>query len=363
MEIYDQFITPVELTGMIRQALFDLNENTFTLSRILPNVNVADIVASMLTGQQGLAEASVYRSFNAETPIGRREALSRQSFNLAPLGEKIPLDEYHSMRLRHIDADMQGVLEPFIARDVTRLARNIGARFEIARGDALYNGKVTINENGVYQVLDFGRSSDCVIVLGTTSGYGPKWTNHDTSTPINDLLTATQAFYDKNGRYPEAIHMPKAMYLHMVQSVQIRNQVLGQFVPSGAASPLISNDQANAALSAFDIPPIILDVDQTTKVVNSSGVGVVTRITPANKFLLTAPGETLPGEGTSLGATFLGQTAESSLAEYGLAGGDQPGIVAANWYSKDPVTYWTHAAALGIPVLREPNLAFTVEAL
>lgn len=358
MEIYDEFITPVELTGMIRQALFDLNENQFTLSRILPNVTVADIMASMLTGQQGLAEASVYRSFNAETPIGRREALSRQSFNLAPLGEKIPLDEYHSMRLRHVDSDMAATLEPFIARDVQRLARNIGARFEIARGDALYNGKVTINENGVFQVLDFGRDADCAIVLGTT-GYGPKWTDHANSTPINDLLVAVQAYYNKNGRYPEAIHMPKAIYLHMVQSEQIR----GQVYPLATNAPLVSNEQANNALAAFDIPPIVLDVDQTTKVVNSSGVGVVTRITPANKFLLVAPGESLPGEGTSLGATFLGQTAESSLSEYGLAGGDQPGIVAANWYSKDPVTYWTHAAALGLPVLREPNLAFTVEAV
>lgn len=358
MEIYDQFITPVELTGMIRQALTDLNENQFTLSGILPNVTVADITASFLTGQLGLAEASVYRSFNAETPIGRREALSRASFNLAPLGEKIPLDEYHSMRLRHIDSDMQSVLEPFIARDVQRLARNIGARFEIARGDALYNGRVTINENGVSQVLDFGRDDDAAIVLGA-GGYGPKWTDHANSTPINDLITSNEAYNAKNGQYAQEIHMPRAMYLHMVQSEQIR----GQVYPLASSAPLVSNDQANNVLSQFGLPPIRLDVDQTTKVVNANGVGVTTRITPANKFLMVSPGETLPGEGTSLGATFLGQTAEASLPEYGLAPGDQPGIVAANWYSKDPVTYWTHASSLGLPVLREPNLAFTVEAL
>jgi len=355
MEVFDQFISPVELTGMIRAAEFDLTENRFKLSQLLPHVTIADVSASFLVGQQGLAEASVYRTWNTEAPIGRRESLSRATFNFAPLGEKMMLDEYHSMRVRRLNAsnsEMGDALEGFIARDVQRLARNIGARLEIARGDALFNGRVTINENGIFQVLDFGRAAEASNYVAPVL-----WTNYENSKPIDNLLDLVKRFNALNGEDPDQIWMPKSIYLDMVQSVQIRNQV---FQGAITTAPLINNAMANSALAAFDLPPIVT-YDATTKVVNDDGQGVVTRITPPDKILLTAPGDPMPGEGTSLGGTFLGITPESQLPEYGLQPADQPGIVAANWYTKDPVNYWTHAAALGLPVLRDPNLAYVAK--
>ncbi|MFJ5105413.1 hypothetical protein ACIP8W_31575, partial [Streptomyces sp. NPDC088554] len=91
---------------------------------------------------------------------------------------------------------------------------------------------------------------------------------------------------------------------------------------------------------------------------------LTTRITPENAIaLLPEPGATTAAAPTDLGATLLGTTAESLEDEYALQPGEQPGIVAAQWKTKDPVRVWTHAAAVGIPVLREPNLTFRAQVL
>jgi hypothetical protein len=47
--------------------------------------------------------------------------------------------------------------------------------------------------------------------------------------------------------------------------------------------------------------------------------------------------------------------------EYGLQAGEQPGIVAGSYSTKDPVALWTKAAAIGLPVLANPNLSFTAD--
>lgn len=357
MEVTTQFIDPVKLTGMMREAQFDAEENEFRLSSILPTITLQDIDAKWTEGQQGLAEATTYRAFNAETPIARRESLGRRTLNLPPIGQKIPLDEYHSMRLRNLDGDMAGVLEPYIARDAQRLARNIVARFEIARGDALFNGRVTIEENGLVQEIDFGRSAEANVAVDADK----RWSLPETALPISDLIRADRNFRTLNGVKAEAIWMPREQYLQMVQTAQVRNQVLGvQYAPDANSGLLIDEARANNALGAFGLPPI-RTYDATTRVTGENGKPVPVRITPDNKLLFVAPGQINVAEGSELGATFLGVTAEASLPEYGISAADQPGIVAAQWYSKDPVTYWTHSAALGVPILRNANLAYVLQ--
>ena len=91
------FIEPTELTGLIRAALADLQVNRFTLSRWLPNVEVDDIAYEFTKGGGGLAETASFRSWDAESKIGRREGIGKVMGELPPISEKIPLIsfEYH----------------------------------------------------------------------------------------------------------------------------------------------------------------------------------------------------------------------------------------------------------------------------
>lgn len=341
-----EFIEPTELTGVIREALSDLQVNRFTLSRWLPNVTIDDINFEFVRGGGGLAEASVYRSWDAESKIGRREGIGKVMGELPPISEKIPLNEYDRLRLRKLDTSDAAL--PFIARDAQRLAKNIAARFELARGQALVNGQVPVDELG--QTISFGRAAGHSVTAATL------WSDHADATPIDDLESWVQTYVDTNGEAPAVILMPRQVLLNMRQCAQVQRQVF-PLAPSDSM-PMINGDQVSTVLGSMGLPPIEI-YDAQVKV-----DGVSTRVTPANSLaLLPAAGATDAASPTDLGATLLGTTAEALEPEYALTGTDQPGVVAATWKTKDPVRLWTHAAAVGVPIVREPNLTFKAQVL
>jgi hypothetical protein len=264
---------------------------------------------------------------------------------LPPISEKIMLNEYDRLRLRKLSRDEA---LPFIARDAQRLARNIAARFEVGRGQVLVNAAMPVAE--LQQTIDFGRTASHSVVAATL------WSDHTNATPLTDLQSWVATYEDTNGESPAVILAPKTVVQHMTMCAQVIRQVY-PLAPAGSA-PMATNDQMNAVLSAMGLPPIEI-YDARVKV-----DGVATRITPGNALaLLPEAGSTSAAAPTELGATLLGTTAESLEDDYALQPGDQPGVVAATWKTKDPVRLWTHAAAVGIPVLREPNLTFKAQVL
>lgn len=341
-----EFIEPTELTGVIREALSDLQVNRFTLSRWLPNVTIDDINFEFVRGGGGLAEASVYRSWDAESKIGRREGIGKVMGELPPISEKIPLNEYDRLRLRKLDTSDAAL--PFIARDAQRLAKNIAARFELARGQALVNGEVPIAE--LQQTVSFGRDAGHSVTAAVL------WSDHANAVPIDDLESWVQTYVDTNGEAPAVILMPRQVLLNMRQCDQVKRQVF-PLAPDGSM-PMVNADQVSTVLGSMGLPPIEI-YDAQVKV-----DGVSTRVTPSNAIaLLPSAGATDAASPTDLGATLLGTTAEALEPEYALTGTDQPGVVAATWKTKDPVRLWTHAAAVGIPIVREPNLTFKAQVL
>ena len=340
-----EFIEPTMLTGVIREALSDLQINRFTLSRWLPNVQIDDINFEFVKGGGGLAEASVYRSWDVESKIGRREGIGKVMGELPPISEKIPLNEYDRLRLRKLTRT--DVL-PFIARDAERLARNIAARFELARGQALVNAQVPVTE--LMQTVSFGRTGSHSVTASTL------WSDHTNATPIDDLESWVQTYVDTNGLEPSVILMPRTVLQNMRQCAQMIRQVF-PLAPAGTA-PMINADQVSTVLGSMGLPAIEL-YDAQVKVDGTS-----TRVTPSDSLvMLPAPGGTSAAAPTDLGATLLGTTAEALEPEYGLAPGEQAGIVAGTWKTKDPVRLWTHAAAVGLPILREPDLTFKAKVL
>ncbi|MEO3976308.1 major capsid protein [Streptomyces sp. CAU 1734] len=340
-----QFIKPTLLTGLIREALRDLQTNKFTLSRWLPNVPVNDITFEFKKGGGGLAESASYRSWDAESKIGRREGLAKIMGELPPMSEKIPLNEYDRLRMRKMnDADAL----PFIARDAKRLAENIAARLEVGRGGALVNAAVAIPE--LKTTVDFGRTGAHSVVAAIL------WTNYATARPLADLASWKRTYTNTNGQAPAAILMSEVAFAHMMQCEQVIRQVYP--FATGPNLPMVTADQIDTILKSMRLPPIEL-YDAQVKV-----DGVATRITPENSIaFLPPPGASTAEAPTDLGATLLGVTAESLEEDYDLQPGDQPGIVAGQWKTKDPIRIWTHAAAVGIPILREPNLTLKAQVI
>lgn len=343
MYINSDYIAPAELTGYARASAANLPINQFQLARWLPNRSIDDLQFRFNRGGEGLIEAATFRAYDAESPIGARAGFSRITGELPPISRKIRLGEYDRLRQRK---DPQAQIRNGLLSDTERMVRAIAARLELARGDALVNGSVTINENGVQASVDFGRSGSHSVSAGTP------WSTVATATPLLDMLTWRDTYVATNGVDPGAILTSRRVFAYLLRNAEIRT-----LAASTAGSPAIVSESAlNAVMAAHGLPPIYV-YDAQLKVGGSAQ-----RVIADDIFLyLPAPGSPDDPESTDLGATLLGTTAESLDGKYGLEEGEQPGIVAGVYQTEDPIALWTKAAAIGLPIMANPNLTFKAD--
>lgn len=336
MLITNEYILPAELTGYVRGALADLNRNQFTLSQHLNDQVIDDLDYRLSRGGQGLADAGVFRSYDTEAPIISRPGISRISGELPPLSAKLRLDEYSRLRQRKLDNQIQSQ----ILNDAERLTRGLAARMELARGDALVNGTVTISENGVSATVDFGRNAAHSVTTATLWSAGG-------ADPLADLRTWRDTYVDNTGDEPGVILTSRKVLANLMQNAAVRNLVF----PGSNQPSVVTESAVNQVLQAFSLPPI------TTYDARVNVGGSATRVIPDNRVILLPQGQ------SQLGSTLWGTTAEALDPDFGIDSTQAPGIVAGSYSTKDPVALWTKASAIGIPVLANPDLSFVATVL
>lgn len=336
MFLNTDYITPAELTGYARAAAADLAINQFTLGQWLPNREVDDLEFRFTRGGDGLADAATFRAYDAESPIGSRPGISRVTGELPAISRKIRLGEYERLRQRKLDDAVGNA----IMGDAERMVQSVAARLEVARGQALVTGKVTISENGVIAEADFGRAA------GHTVTAAASWATSTTDI-IGDLNTWRDTYVANTGEEPGTILTSRKIMGYM-----LRNDAFRELVSTMVGTPsLVTPDAVNATLSAHSLPSI------TTYDAQVRVNGSATRVIADDKVLF------LPAAGANqLGATLYGTTAESMEPEFGLAG-SEAGIVAGAYSTKDPVAVWTKAAAIALPVLANPDLSFCADVI
>jgi hypothetical protein len=344
MYLSQDFILPAVLTGYVRQGLADYPQNQFTLDRWLPNRPVPDIQYRFASGGTGLADAALFRAYDAESVVGRRQQLQRVTGELPPISIKTRLSEYDNLRIRNVNQPGSQEVLDAILNDSLKNSRSIAARMEMARGEALINGSISLSENGITASVNFGRAGAMSVTAGTL------WSTTATADPFADLDTWRTAYVNQNGAEPGAIVMSRSTLALLRRCTNVAKAVF----PAGGVMPtLLSQSTISDAFEAFGLPPLYVYYAQTN---NYAGSAVATLA--ANKvLLLPAPVTPDDYEGTQLGGTFWGTTAEAQLPEYGIELSDQPGIVAGQYNETDPVGIWTKAAAIGLPILANPNLA------
>ncbi|MFE3461365.1 major capsid protein [Nocardiopsis aegyptia] len=341
MELTTEYASPAELTGFAREAVSGWEANRPSLARWLPYREIPDLQFKFTRGSSELIRAAAYRAYDAETRIGRRPGLESVSGELPPLGEKVRLTEYQQLKQRNLP----GAIADAVYNDARRLVHQIVARLELARADALVNGVVTIAEDDMEATVDFGRDPAHAVTAATA------WSN--TAAPILDDLEAwAQAYVDANGALPAAILTSRRVSSMMMRNEQLRGQI------AGTSAALVTRDQVNAVLASLGLPPVEL---YDAQFIDPSGVA--RRAIPDDRFMfLPEPGDPMsePDE-NALGATLLGQTLEAEEPDYALEPAEQPGIVVGNFKSRDPIGLWTHAAAIGIPIVASPNATFVAD--
>lgn len=335
MQIITDYIEPAELTGFVRADLerFHLNEDRNFLLPWFPIETVDDVEYDFSTGGDLESNVVRYRAYGAESPLGDRPGFGTARATLPPLSEKIPLTEYENLRRR---SSPEPAIRNVAERDAQRQGRGIARRLEQARGQALREGKVTIEENGLITEIDFGRDA------AHTTTAGVPWGTSATADPIANLL-AWQATLEGKGYVMGAWLAERPVVRAAVRAAKVINAVRG----SAAASTQVSLEEFNALLQSEGLPPVTV---VTANVGGTSTIGA--------KNIIALPAE-------PVGATVFGTTAEAleDVYDLDLDNGEGPGVVSGQYKTEDPVTLWTKTGAVAAPAMSTPDATLCAQVL
>lgn len=344
MALWTDIIDPADLVGYVRADVADYEANQNLLARVLPNQFVDDIIVRYTTGSLGLADAAQFRSYDSETPIGRGPSRTRKTAELPPLGDKVRVGEYD--RLRGMGQDTDEKVLVTVQKAAIAEGRKVADRMELARGQALLSAGMNINENNFVAANDYGRS-------GTHATTAPTLWSTSSANALNDLTVAQQVVVDDTGATPEYMLLSTQGMMALQQNDTIRAAVGYR---TGDTSVIASRQQVRDAFTAYGLPtPVVYD--KKVRV-----AGTTQRVIPSDRVVFV-PTLTDAPEGTELGGTWWGRTLESMEAEYGLADGEQAGIVVGAFKEYDPIGVWVHSVAIGLPVLANPDLTYVLKVL
>jgi hypothetical protein len=242
------------------------------------------------------------------------------------------------LRMRALERGTNDPIISAIFDDAERMVRSVQARIELARGDLINDGKVTINENGLVMEADFGRSASA------TKTAANLWTDTTNGKPLTDLLTWQEDYVNLNGVAPEVIVMSRSRLQNFALNAEMR-----AYAAIGGTTPNRINMETVVAILAAEGLPAIQIYDTSVRV-----NGVATRVLPANKIFLMPPA-TEP-----VGHTFYGVTAEAiELRQRGLITAEaMPGVCAIVLKNENPVQTFTLGTAIALPVTPNPDLIF-----
>lgn len=330
-----------ELTGFVRALDQEEFRNRFTLQRILPTITTEDIEYVWRAVDSEDFDAAKFRAWDTESAIAKRKGAVRKRGELPPVSRKSRLGEEERLRLRALERGNNDEIEDAIFDDASNLGRSVAARLEMARGEILYSGSLTLNENGIVATVDFNRDASHEVAPATL------WSDHATSTPLQDLLGWMDVYVDTNGAEPGEVLTSRKVLSDMLLNEEFRQLASA----TGVTPSRLSQAELNTILDSHGIPPV---VTYNTRVRVD---GVQQRVIPEDRLILLPP----PGE--PLGNTVMGVTAEATVlvGAQQLGREDAPGLVAVVDVTSGPVSTWTEVVGIGLPILANPDLTLVAD--
>lgn len=284
---------PLEDTIVYTQNIPLPSNNRFTAMFPRRDYDTDEIDFATLTQTN---RAAKFRNWDGSFWIAPRDTGAERRVRMLPLGAKLSVGEYERRQkeMARYGGTIQNILVDAIFDDLGNLTRYAQNRVELAWGDVLTDGVLTINENGVQQQVDYGIAGSQLVTAATL------WSNHSTSTPLTDLITWTGVYAAVNGAPQGQFMTSLAVVQDLMQNTQLINAIKG----AQTGVTWVSITEINAFLSGFGIPPFVVPTDGQPggSIYNSNFDvdGVTTAAFPSNKLLF------LPNDLSTLGFTAWG---------------------------------------------------------
>lgn len=296
---------------------------------LFPEVKRQSLEFDMLTnGSKTPVIASVH-GFDTESEIGQREA-EKKAIELALIKRKMQLKEREIIALESPRNEAEkAYLMKNVYADFDALVESIRARIEAMRMEIVATGKITLNENNLDAVIDFG-------VPAENKAAAVDWSSADAN-PINDMIT----WKNQLDTAPTRVLTSTTVLAKILSNKNVINALFGK-----DSTRIASVGELNTYLESLQLPKIYT-YDAKYRKLGADGKYTKHRYFPENAFVM------MPGE--TLGETIYGPTAEEiRLQRDPSVDIKLVGKILAMMYEEgeDPVSTWEKAVATALPALK-----------
>lgn len=297
------------------------------LEALFPNQTVYDLKAEFVKGANNKEVVAQFYSFDTPTEIGQREGFEKGEVSLYLIKEKMKLDERELMHLRHprSDAEVMQIVRS-VYNDVERIRKRIENRIDLMRYEVFQTGKLTIEGNGLKELIDF---------QAPANHFGDLDWNNPTADIFEDIFKISDLMLKDTGFRPRHITVSPSVLQNIIRNESVRTILLGT-----EAMKLITIPELNAELTRVGLPTFNVDdrMYATEKVIRKQRVLTNEFFFNPNSIIFTPDG--------ALGNTLRGPVPEAEIAGYTGASTESAGSVFLTHYQDvDPVAEYVKGSA------------------
>ncbi|WP_458317115.1 major capsid protein [Mycolicibacterium brisbanense] len=284
--------------------------------------------------------AAKFRNWDGNYWVAPRDTGSEKRVRMLPLGGQLAVGEYERRQIEfaRVGGTIQSILVDAIYNDLENLTRYVQNRVELAWGDVLTDGVLTINENGVQQQVDYAIPAGNVVTAATL------WSDTANADPLADLIAWYDVYVALNGSGPGQFLCSLATARQLMVNKKLINAIKG----AQTGVTMVTLDEISGLFASYGLPPISMDSVYNS---NFDVDGVTTKPLPANKFLF------LPSDLSTLGFTAWGTpTTVMELNANNVQVESAAGIIGILVREEQPpFQKRTFVDAVALPVLADPR--------
>lgn len=289
--------------------------------------------------------AAQFRAWDGNFWTAPRDTGAEKRIRMLPLGGKLAVGEYERRQMQYAEygGTIQSILVKAIYDDLANLTRYVQNRVELAWGDVLTDGILSINENGLQQQLNYAIPPDQIVTAATL------WSDPVNSNPLNDMLAWYDVWVALNGTPPGRC----LMSLTTARQLQINKSLIYAIHGQYTGVTHVTLDDISGLIANYGLPPMSMD----DSVYNSffEVNGVTQRPIPSNVFMF------LPDDLSELGFTAWGTpTTSLELNANSIQVEQMAGIIGILVREeRPPFLKTTFVDAVALPVLADPRKILT----
>jgi len=316
----------------------NIQDTSEIFDTLFPNRKVEnfEVEYMRLSESPALPRVAMVHGFDTESAIGERPNAELVRIEQLLIKEKIAISET-LRRLQSRGVVNENTVLQYIYDDIATMTRAVRTRANVAKAEAFCTGGMTIAENGVNLMVDFGVPSE--------NRYSFNWSDKNADI-LGDLKKIWSAGRRKGQRYNRAVTSQKILD-YMLENTYIQKAVNGV----NMQGVMITQDGLNSLLNRMF--GFIVEVnDDFYKRTLANGTSQSARFFDENKFMLYVA-DNNGAAGIGLWGVTPEEQETEAFASSGMA--ENMLITLTQWHTPDPVQTWTKASALFAPVLPNPN--------